>query len=504
MLILILAGGMGVYVISDPFLNEALIMVRAASLVRNLYHEQIDWETALDAARQQMFDRLDRYSSYVKPDQFERMDEELSGTYGGIGVSVIDHEDGLLIMSVREGAPAAKVGLMTGDLLVAVDSVVISEVDFNRAASMLRGEEGTTVALKIYRSADRDTLEVRVTRAMIQFIHVAYAGIIDSSILYIRVLDFNAGTSSDIRAALDSLLSVGPYLTGIVMDLRGNPGGLFREAYRTASLFLERGTFIVGTDGRSRWHDHEYRASGHDLTDGLPMAVLVDRGSASSTEIVAGALQQAGRAVLVGDTTFGKGLVQGYVEFPDGDGIRLTMSRYYLYGGLYLNEFDSALNEIGSGLPPDCYIASERRHPFPRALENSMLLQSFANRNRDDIIEAFQQGDLDDGWVDEFALFARKESFEYVSQTRRQVEQLAELVDEEGASSSLDRTVNRLYRSTERSDWDNFLKYSDYIKRRLAQLAYESKFGRKAAYEKVITRFSPEIDQAVAAIGKNR
>ncbi|MCK4573666.1 MAG: hypothetical protein KAU36_04805, partial [candidate division Zixibacteria bacterium] len=188
------------------------------------------------------------------------------------------------------------------------------------------------------------------------------------------------------------------------------------------------------------------------------------------------------------------------IEFPDGGGIRLTMSRYYLDGGLYLNEFDSALNEIGSGLQPDHFVASERGQPFPRRLENSMLLQTFVNRNADDIIDAFQRGDLDDSWVDEFAQFARSEEFEYVSPTRQSVEFIAELIDERGASAKLEKAVDRLYRKTESADWDNFPKYADYIKRRLAQLAYEKKFGRQAAYEKVITRHSPEIAEAAAVI----
>ena len=279
-------------------------------------------------------------------------------------------------------------------------------------------------------------------------------------------------------------------------------GGLLSEAYRTAGMFLRSGQFIVGTDGRSRWNEEKYYSKGHDLTGGVPMAVLVDGGSASASEIVAGSLQQLGRAVLVGDTTFGKGLVQGLTRFPNGDGVRLTISRYYLANGVYLNEFDSTLNDIGTGLIPDYRIDFRERHPFPRALENSLLLQQFANAHQDEIIEQSMTFNLSDSWVRQFADYASGNGFLYQSAATEEAKLLVDLAVLDQKPPAIVAAAEDVLRRSEKNDMNQFDNYAGYVKTRLKQIAFERKFGIYRTYADVIVRERPDILYTVDLLRK--
>jgi len=483
----LISGAMGVYVLSDRDLRQAFTFARVAQEIDLIYPGQVNWDRLFDDAMDGMIGRLDRFSTYHEASQFGRIREDMSGSYTGIGVSVIQHQRGLLIMSVREDGPAAEAGLMSGDIIIGVDSTPLSGLGIEASTEMLRGPEDTGVRVSVFRPTEADTLEIEMTRRKIDFIRVPYAGFTADSMIYVRLLDFDAGATREVERALDSLLddkSVRPQ--GIILDLRDNPGGLFNEAYETANLFLEGGQFIVGTRGRSRWNEEKHFSSGHDMTGGLPMAVLVDNGSASSAEIAAGALKQLGRAILVGDTTFGKGLVQGFTRFLDGSALRLTISRYYLEGGVFLNEFDSVLNDTGHGLPPDRVVNFVERESFPRALDYSLLLNRFTNEHTDEIIAASAEFSLDDSWLDRFEAFAKEEGFDYASPLRRAAESLYDLAQLESKLPATVKAAEQLVSRARSQESDRFRKYSKYIKMRLKEIAYERKFGTREAYARAI------------------
>jgi carboxyl-terminal processing protease len=503
LLIVIIAGASGVYVLSDRQLQQSLLFAQTALQIEELYGQVVDRRDLIQGAREGMFGILDRYSSYLEPEQFNRLEEEFTGAYGGIGISVVGHEQGLLIMSVREDGPAGKVGLLSGDIIIIADSVDLSDVRAADATTLLRGEPGTEVNISVIRPATADTLQFTLERRNIDLIHVAFAGLTPDGVIYIRLLDFGGGSSDDVEAALDSLMALPDRRpAGVILDLRSNPGGLLQEAYRTADLFLDGGQLIVGTDGRSRWNEERHFSSGSDRTGGLPMAILVDGGSASASEIVAGALQQLGRAVLVGDTTFGKGLVQGFSKFPDGSGTRLTISRYYLDGGLYINRFDSTLDETGSGLAPDYPLSFVEQEAFPRALEYSLLLQQFANEYQDRIIEDYRSSGLDTVWVEQFARYAAENGFEYRSEVTESAREIQSIIWQDYADSRLREVADRLVASAQRDDSLHFVKYADYIRFRLAQLAIERKDGRRRAYEEVVIRHRADIRYCVDVLQK--
>lgn len=493
-LMVMLAGGMGVYVLSDPSLEDAMTMTRAAFRIEELYRSEVDWPALIASGRQGMFDNLDRYSSYFGREQFNSLDEELEGGYTGIGVTVVFHDEGLMVMSVREDGPAAEVGLLSGDIVLSADSVSLAGMSGSESSHLLRGSEGTTVLLEVFRPVTGELFEVTVTRRRIPFIHIPFAGLTPDGFIYVRLLDFDAGATDDLEDALDSLLGRKEYKArGIILDLRGNPGGLFSEGYRTADLFLEDGVFMVGTDGRSRWRDEKYYATGDDMTGGLPLAVIVDQGTASSGEIVSGSLQASGRAVLIGDTTFGKGLVQGFVRYPDGDGLRLTISRYYFEGPVYLNDFDSTLNDTGHGLVPDHYFDLHRMNPIQRELENSLLLRQFGNNHQDEIISAAEAGTLSDSLIEQFIVYALDSGFSYSSPRTLLVEDMKVVALYETSSSGTVGFIDNLIAASTNEDTHSLRLERDYIGRRLIQIAYERKYGIYETYKRVLVPTRPEI-----------
>ena len=503
--LVLVSGGMGVYVLSDPGLNAGTVLLRAADAIERYHAEPVRRGAVIESGRQGMFDRLDRYSGYVDVSEYNWMQEELSGAYGGIGVTIVPHDGGLMLMSVRETGPAGKAGLLTGDVLIAADSVPFADLTPNQASSLLRGEAGTDVLVQVYRPVSQDTIEVTLVRERIPLQHVAWAGFSPGGAIYIRVLDFDAEASDQILEALDSLMNVpdgNP--VGIILDLRGNPGGLFSEAYRTANLFLDQDAFIVGTDGRSRWNEETHFAVHGDMTDGLPMAVIVDNGSASAAEIVAGALQQADRAILVGDTTFGKGLVQGFIRLPEGDGLRLTVSRYYFDNAVYLNRFDSTLHDTGSGLAPDYYYYYPEQDLFLRRLESSLLLQEFAYGHLDEILALSDDPAAEIELLTRFREYAGAHDFPFESAVTEQARKLRDIVRRENGRPETQQQADRIVGAAVEYDRRLLLSYADYLVMRLRRIAYEREYGLARTYREVIVRERGDIHMAEELLRQRR
>ncbi len=494
LILLVSAGMISIYVMADKAVKEIQLLSNTIEAIDENYYEPVDWDEMITHARDAMFAKLDRYSSYYQNRQFDQLDEEMTGSYSGIGISVLPNEKGLLIMSVRENGPAHEAGLLTGDIITKADSTVLESLNSSVSSTLLRGKENSSVKIEVFRPSTDETFSLTVTRKKINFEHIPFAGYTKDSIVYIRLLDFDYGASNDLEAALDSLIlqsAIKP--KGIILDLQGNPGGLFSEARKTADLFLDKGVLIVGTDGRSKWKDESYYSSGKDVTSGLPLVILVDNGSASSSEIVSGALQTSGRAFLVGDTTFGKGLVQGFVQFPNGDGVKLTVSRYYFSDSTYLNDFDSTLNEVGHGLVPDFYFQKTEYDYFTRKLENSFLLGRFAAINQDDITRDYTDLKLDDIWVDKFKKYTAEQNAELFSYRTEIAQLLDNIAKEESLSSPTIKAAETILKKSKQYDKNNFEEHAQYIKNRLVQIAVQRKDGEYLMYKNVLLETKPEI-----------
>jgi carboxyl-terminal processing protease len=492
--LILLITGLLIIIFREKDLYIPFRFSSSVELIEHVYPDSFHVEELIAHARQAVFARLDRYSGYLEPLELDRVSEEFSGSYGGIGITVVGDDEGLAVMSVREDGPAGRAGIRTGDIIIRVDSTELRGLDPYRASFLLRGDEGTSVQVTIVRRNLGDSLELTLTREKLRLIHIPYAGLTQDNSLYIRIIDFESGLTEDMIGILDSLyLKNSHTVKAVIIDLRGNPGGLLNEAVTASDLFLNSGHLIVGVKGRSRWHDRRFFSKGVDITKGLPMAVLVDRGSASAAEIMAGSLKFAGRAVLVGDTTFGKGLVQEYRRLPDGAGIRLTTSRYFFEGDIFLNPSGDSTFDEGAGIPPDYCFQSDEINPFVLSLESTPLIREFAIARKDDIVTASPFKEPSPQWLEDFFAYAHRQGFAYVSPLTDLVESVRNAVSLEkhsrDAISAIDN-IRNIARSDDRLQLRNF---RDYIKRRIYQIALNAEYGTAAEYREAIVPSLPEI-----------
>jgi len=487
-------SGVALYVLSEPELYYPYRLLSAMELIKAFNPDDFNGTYMLKEAREAIFSKLDRYSGYVEPYELSRLLEDFSGSYGGIGVTINEHEQGLSVLTVREDGPADRAGIRTGDIIIKIDDRSLTDMDKSRGGYSLRGEEGTQVKVTAARNNFGDTLQFELTRENLKLIHIPYAGLTENNFLYIRILDFEAGLSEEFSNILDTLYEHRESeIKGIILDVRGNPGGLLHEAVAVCDLFLDKGTLIVGVKGRSRWTGREYFSTEGDFFNGKPVAILVDHGSASAAEILAGALKYSDRAILVGDTTYGKGLVQEYDYLYDGSGIRLTTARYYFKGDIYLNNPDSTGLDIAAGISPDYYIKGVEYEPFPLALEYSQLMRTFAVDNSEEILALAPFAQPPPQWFNRFVDFARSENFRFESDLTTTAKFIRDEVVYFNHSDEVFHAIDNICRLADNDDKKRFEKYQDYIKQRLYQLAIEATYGRAHAYRKAIVPYRPDI-----------
>lgn len=487
-------GGVSLFIMSEPELYYPFRLISALNLIETLYPEEFRSGSIMKQARAAVFSQLDRYSGYVEPEELSRLQEEFTGSYGGIGITITGHDRGLAVMSVREGGPADRVGIKTGDIIIRIDDLTIAGLNNSRAGYLLRGKEGSPVKVVVARNDFTDTLRFDLIRENLKLIHIPYAGLTENNSLYIRILDFEAGLSEQLKDILDSSYETNKAkINSLILDVRGNPGGLLHEAIEVCDLFLDKGHLIVGVKGRSRWNSREYFSTENDVFNGLPLVILVDRGSASAAEILSGALKYSGRAILVGDTTYGKGLVQEYDYLSDGSGIRLTTARYYFEGNIYLNDPDADNVDSSVGIPPDYYINSIEYEPFPMKLESSQLMRAFAVKHQQEILALAPFSQPPPKWFNQFVDYAKHEHFEFQSELTSVAKFIRDEVVFHNYSEAAFKTIDNICRLAEDDDQRQFENYQDYIKQRLYQLATESTFGRARAYRDAIVPYRPEI-----------
>lgn len=302
-----------------------------------------DSDALVEGAKQGMVEALeDPYARYYDPEQYAAFNQELGGVYSGVGMELEETADGLFIVTVFPGSPAEATGLEARDQIVGVDGRDVRDESIETVVPDIRGDEGTDVTLEVER--DGDVLTFDVTRAQID-IPLLQAEMLEGDVGHVRMFQFTEGVGDDLRAEVEELRAEGA--KGFVLDLRGNPGGLLREAAQVASVFLEEKVVVrvVARGGQ----EEVLETSGEGLTD-VPLVVLIDEGTASASEIVAGAMRDHDRAELIGETTFGKGTVQTVTSLDDGSGAKFTTAEYLLPSGESIE---------GVGVKPDREVADE-------------------------------------------------------------------------------------------------------------------------------------------------
>lgn len=313
-------------------IEELKVFSEVFGLIKDDYVEEVGDVELLRKAISGMLGGLDPHSSYLDPESFEEIQIGTEGHFGGLGIEVT-MENGLIkVVTPIDGTPAYRAGIQPGDIITRLDDTPVKGLNLDDAVKRMRGEPGSTIDLTIIREGASKPLEVTLERAVIKIASVR-SQLIDEHFAYVRVTQFQADTATTLRTSLrDMIGESGNDLRGIILDLRNNPGGILSGAIDVTDLFLEDG-IIVSTRGRDVDDNAEYSASPNDILKGAPIVVLVNSGSASASEIVAGALQDHHRAILMGSKTFGKGSVQTILPLENGAALKITTARYYTPSG---------------------------------------------------------------------------------------------------------------------------------------------------------------------------
>ncbi len=312
--------------------------------IKNDYVEEVSDDELFENAIRGMLNGLDPHSSYLNPEEFRELRIGTTGEFGGLGIEV-GLEDGFVrVVSPIDDTPAERAGMLAGDLIIRLDDTPVKGLSLNDAVKLMRGKPGSIISLTVIREGEDQPLSIDIERAIIK-VNSVRSRMLDDDFGYLRISNFQTKTTADMLKAIKKLKSDNDGLSGLVLDLRNNPGGVLSGAVGVSDAFLEDG-MIVYTDGRETDSQLRYDATSGDILDGVPLVVLVNGGSASASEIVAGAMQDHERAIIMGTKTFGKGSVQTIQDLPAGGAVKLTTSRYYTPNGRSIQAL---------GIEPDIY-----------------------------------------------------------------------------------------------------------------------------------------------------
>lgn len=433
-----------------------------SSIVRELemnYVDTIDNSRAFKEAIDALLATVDPYTVYYPKENREDISQLTTGEYGGIGAYLLEKQGSTYISEPMAGSPAWQAGLRAGDKLLEIDTVDVSSMTSSKVTELLRGAPDTQFRVKVLRPYAADSIRTfTVTRAKVRQKSVPYAGVINGNIGYIQISQFIEKTGKDVRAALDSFRN-DPRVKGIVLDLRGNGGGLLEAAVDVASNFLPKGTEVVRTIGKDKSNTKIYKTTRTPLFPDIPLAVLIDGGTASSSEILAGAIQDLDRGVLVGARSFGKGLVQTTVSLPYNGVLKVTVARYYTPSGRLIQALDYAhRNEDGSaarvpdslthayktlhgrtirdggGLQPDSLVQYPKVNRLVYNIVTDLWSWDYANKfaATHPSIESPDKFVVTDTIYSDFKASIDPKRFKYDSAMEESTEQLRKIAEEEG------------------------------------------------------------------------
>lgn len=325
-------------------LKELRLFTEVFEQVRIGYVEELSDDQLFDRVIEGLLANLDPHSTYLNQQSYQELQENTSGDYGGLGMEVTTDQGLILVVSPLDNSPAAEAGIRSGDYIVEIDQQSVRGIGLQKAIDKLRGEQGSKVSLSIAREGEAEKIQLNLEREIIH-INSVRSRILEENIGYIRIAQFQTNSGDEFKTALNELQAEAP-LQGLVLDLRNNPGGLLPESTAIADALIGEG-LLVYTEGRLPSANRKFNATPGDLLNGSPIVVLINKGSASASEIVAGALQDQGRATILGTRSFGKGSVQTLMPLDDGRAIKLTTAHYFTPSGRSIH---------GEGIEPDMLV----------------------------------------------------------------------------------------------------------------------------------------------------
>ncbi len=490
------------------------------------YVDEVDPEKFMQAGIDGMLATLDPYTVYIDKDEGDEVDLLTNGKYGGIGVTIGVRDGGIRVITVMDGYSAQRQGVLPGDKIIEVDGTKIGSMSPSEVRDLTRGDPGTEVKVRIEREGEKAPLDFVLVREEIQVKNVTYSGFVSDGIGYIRLERFSRQAGDDVRQAIRGL-KLGGDLKGLILDLRGNPGGLLDAAVDVVSKFVPKGSLIVSTRGRRAEADRKYVSTEEPMLPATPLIVLTDRGSASASEIVAGALQDLDRAVILGTRTFGKGLVQTIVSLSYGAQLKITTARYYTPSGRCIQEIDylhrdkngvfaavpdSLRKEFATangrkvfehgGIMPDSVLQESDPGPMVRELHRKSLLFKFVNRyvaaHKDAKITA-----VTDDMLSEFQSFLKEEHFDYQEESETKVADLRTIAEKSHYSRDVLADLDLLSTALNKEKVRGFERYRDHISNALQDELMARLHGDQGRIKASLTH-DKQVQAAVGVLDNSR
>lgn len=454
------------------------------------YVDEVDPEKFMRAGIEGMLNTLDPYTVFIDKENGDEVDLLTNGRYGGIGVTIGARDGAIQVITVMDGYSAQRAGIVPGDRILEVDGVKVTDKKPEEVRALTRGEPGTEVRILIQREGEQKPMTFVLIREEIQLKNVTYADFVEKGIAYIRLERFSRKAGDEVRLAIKELKAKGE-ITGLILDLRGNPGGLLDAAVDVVSKFVPKGSLIVTTKGRRPDTEKQYVSTEEPLLPETPLVVLTDRASASASEIVAGAIQDLDRGLVLGTRTFGKGLVQTILPLNYGAQLKLTTARYYIPSGRSIQEIDymrkqkdgvfatvpdslkrafktkngRTVFEYG-GITPDTTVNADDPGPMVKELHRKALFFKFANTYFANHKREQFTG-VDDQVLAEFKNYLEKQKFDYKEESDGKVHELRQIAERSHYSAEILADLDLLSAALEKEKERGFERYKAFIAREL-------------------------------------
>jgi len=522
---LLLVGGASATSSSKNVYNNIKTYNRVLANVYDKYVDDLDSEDLINASIRGMMKSLDPHSAFLEKKQYDDLMLETQGKYGGVGISIDVRDDWLTVVSPIEGTPAYKLGIRAGDRIVAIEGKTTKGITTADAAKVLRGPEGTKVTITIARKGEPQPFDVTIERAIVELKSVPYRGVVRDGIGYLRLSRFSEETGREVDEGLRYLVDQGA--KGIVFDLRSNHGGLLTQAVAVANKFLERGKLISYTQGRNPEDRTEYFATENPvLPSGIPVVVLVNGSTASASEIVSGALQDDGRAAILGELTYGKGLVQTLIPLDADVSLKLTTAKWYTPAGRCIQKpFDEEdagdVDEVVEGLDPESTLQTEPAGPeTPEAspgeggirpdivMEGDTVSRYAVELLSDNQFFRFavnytsEHRDVPRGWqpdaavVEEFRRYLDEQEFDYETVAQVEMDHLRKLAESEEFDAATVAALDALTRRLEAEKDKDFDRHHDEVAYWIEREIMYKVHGTEGLYETTL-RSDSQVQAAV-------
>jgi len=492
--------------------------------VNAYYVDEVSPKELVDRGISGMLESLDPYTDYIAEEDVEAFSIQTTGQYAGIGALIGTIDNKILITNPYEGFPAHIAGLRVGDEILSVDGVDVVGKSTSEVSTLLKGKPKTTVDLVVKRAGKNEESKLKIVREKIKLSNVTYSNVVGGDVGYIKLDDFTPGAGKEVEQAVADLKKAGA--KKLILDLRDNPGGLLYEAVNIVNIFIPKGKEVVATKGKVKDWNKSYVTLNNPLDSSIPLAVLTSNGSASAAEIVAGALQDYDRAILVGQRTFGKGLVQTTRPLSYNAQLKITTAKYYIPSGRCIQALDYAHRNAdgsvdkfadslkvefqtmggrkvydGGGLDPDIEVHSEYFGRAATELITGGLIFQYANEycakhQAPSVMSDFK---ITDEEYDKFISWCKTKKYEYTSEMEMQLESLVEVAKKERVYGELESELNDLQAQIAKNRANDLKKFKDEISRVLEEeIAFH--YGLMRAQIEVSSARDKELIEAIGTL----